>query len=117
MPNSRRIGKVAEQQAAHTLNELLGTSFRRSQQYKGTAESADIIDDAIPNLYVEVKRRVSMNLHDVVEQAQEESADHAVAVVMHKKPRRGWLVTVAVEDLPGLCNAVHGVLQRGETEV
>lgn len=108
----REIGKRAEREAAQKLNELLGTSFRRSQQYRGTAESADIIDEDWPNLYVEVKRRKAMNLHNVVEQSQQEAGPQAVSVVMHKQPGRGWLISLAVEDLPDLAHGIHQILNR-----
>ena len=117
MPNSRRIGKRAELQASHKINEVLGTNFRRSQQHKGAKDSPDIIDDQNPQLAIEVKRRKAMNLRNVVNQAKEEAAEDASAFVLHKKPREAWLLSADFEDVPALmCRLVSALLKSGRID-
>ena len=40
--NSKIKGKIGELEASRVLGEILGITLRRSQQVKGTADSADI---------------------------------------------------------------------------
>ena len=112
--NSREIGKKAEREAAKLLNEILGTDFRRSQQYKGAADSSDLIDDGTPELSPEIKRRsdYSIKLHRAVAQARTEAADDSTAFVVHKLPREPWLLTVDLRDLSELVEKMSRKLAK-----
>jgi len=104
--NSKQKGKRGELEACKVLNETFGINFRRSQQFKGTKESADLIDDQWPELCPEVKRRKAMNLHKVVEQARRE-AEGKVPFVVHRKDGESWLLTVDLRDARSLVNLLH----------
>lgn len=106
MVNSKKKGTRGELEACKVLNETFGTNFRRSQQFKGTKESADLIDDDWPQLCPEVKRKQAMNLHKVVEQARRE-AEGKVPFVVHRKDGEPWLLTVDLRDARPLANLLH----------
>ncbi len=112
MTNGRRIGKEAELEAAGRLNRLFGTQFRRSQQFKGSSESADIIDDDHPELCPEIKRRsdFSKKLHAAVEKARSETADDQTAFVLHRIPGERWLLTVDLIDSPKLVARLAAIM-------
>lgn len=101
MTNSRRKGKVGELELAHLLTRL-GVPARRGQQVKGTKDSPDIELMNHPlgkRLYVECKRRQSINLHKVVHQAAQEAGEDLIPAIMHRKNLEPWLVTMRLEDI------------------
>jgi len=113
--NSRRIGATTELEAAGRMNRLFGTSFYRSQQFKGTADSSDIIDDTHPELSVEVKRdsSFSIKLHRAIEKSREEAADDSTALVLHRHSGERWLATVDFFELPELVVRLAAILTDG----
>ena len=102
--NSRTIGKVAELQAAAKFNRLFMTNFRRAQQHKGAVDSADLIDDDLPYLCPESKRVAGFStaLHNAVDKARHEATPANSAFVLHRCPKRRWLLTVDLADAPEL---------------
>lgn len=116
MTNSRRKGKGGELQACKEFNKLFGTNFYRSQQNRGAAGASDIIDDDHPELHPEVKRRQSMNLHNVMQQAREEAGNGGLAFALHRKDRERWLLTVDLEDAPELTLKLAKILEANSDE-
>ena len=112
MKNGRRIGKTAELEAAGRFNRLFGTSFRRSQQFKGSSDSADIIDDDHPELCPEIKRRsdFSKKLHAAVEKARSETGEDQTAFVLHRIPGERWLLTVDLIETPELVARLAAIM-------
>ena len=108
--NSRQKGKRGELEAAHAINEVLPNArARRAQQYSGTESTADLIADGLPNLYLEVKRRQSMNLHKVFDES-EENCGSLAPVVLHRKDNTEWLVTFKLEDLRDVVQQLRGAM-------
>jgi len=125
MVNSRSKGKRGELEAVKIFNQLFGTNFRRSQQFKGTRSSSDIMDDDRPELAVEVKRRQSFNLHAAVEKLRQEVSpepgsdigDTASPFVLHRKNGERWLLTADLEDVPALiCELMTVLVETGKAE-
>jgi len=102
--NSRRKGKVGELEAAALLRSLFGWAARRRQQFSGKAGDDDLMVDQTPGLFWEVKREERLNLHQAVKRAAED-AGRRCPVVLHRKSRSEWLLTIRVQDLPRLCHA------------
>jgi len=96
--NSRRKGKVGELEAAKLLQRLFGIDFRRGRQYKGTEDSPDLVS-SLHGIWWEVKRRQRINLHEVLREAKQQCGDN-VPVVLHRRDRERWLITVDAEDMP-----------------
>lgn len=116
--NGRQIGKRAEREAAERFNRLFATEFKRSQQYKGTAESADLIDAGLPEISIEVKRRAdySVKLHRAVEKAREETEGKSTAIVLHRMPGQRWLMTVDLLDGPEMCRVLSERIDYAQIE-
>ena len=111
--NSRNKGAVGEREAAKFLNEVLGTEFRRGQQFQGSPESPDITG-AIPGLHFEVKRVEHLNLALASKQAERDSSTDQVPVVMHRRNRGPWYVTFPADQLVRVVDAIHEVLPSSE---
>lgn len=92
--NSRQKGKRGELELAHKLQEF-GFDARRSQQYAGINNDADVV--GLPHLHVECKRVEALNIDKAMEQAKRDARDVEVPVVMHRKDRQEWKVTIQLK--------------------
>lgn len=95
--SQRQKGKRGERLASKAVSEALGVKARRGVQYKGGAGSADI-EVEIPGVHWEVKFVERESVRTWVAQAREESGGQ-VPVVLHKRSREEWLVTLPLERL------------------
>lgn len=103
--NSRRKGKVGENEIAKILREQYGfENARRSQQYSGAAGDADVVG-AFEGFHMEVKRNEHLNLYEAYEQSVRDSKAESerrgrdiVPTVFHRKNNKPWLVTMGLED-------------------
>lgn len=95
MVNSRQKGKRSELMLAHRLQEY-GFDARRSQQFAGINGDADII--GCPMLHIECKNVQRLNLRDAMAQSERDAREDETPVVMHKKDRKPWLVTLNLDD-------------------
>jgi hypothetical protein len=93
----RQKGKRGERQAAKAVSAALGVPARRGVQYKGGADSADIEVDIL-GVHWEVKFVERESVRTWMAQASEESGGQ-VPVVLHKRSRGEWLVTLQLERL------------------
>ena len=100
--NSRQKGKRGELECVHWLRDN-GFTARRGQQFKGTADSPDVIA-GIP-FHIEVKLREALNLYKAMEQAVKESPK--VPVIYHRKNRTEPLITMRAADWIELVKAVY----------
>jgi Holliday junction resolvase len=98
--NSRDKGKRGEREAARVLREVFGCEFRRSQQYAGGVDSADVVGGPA-DLHWEVKHQERMRLYDWIDQAVADSGERT-PLVLHRQNRKEWLVTLRVNDLVAL---------------
>jgi len=112
--NSNKKRKVGEREARDFLNTLLGTNGRRSQQYCGSADSADLVG-ILPNVHWEVKRDERLNVEKAMAQAVRDCGDN-LPVVFHRKNRSNWLLTVRGMDLIKLARAVVGQVAKNNAE-
>ena len=95
--SQRQKGKRGERLAARAVSAALGVRARRGVQYKGGADSADI-EVEIPGVHWEVKFVERESVRAWMAQAREECGD-AVPVVLHKRSRGDWLLTLPLERL------------------
>lgn len=96
MTNSRQKGKRGELEFAHLLTDA-GFPARRGQQFKGGADSPDVICESLP-YHWEVKRVQSLNLHKAMHQAKDEAPPNAPPVVAHRRNGEPWLITMDFQD-------------------
>jgi len=100
MINSRQKGKIGELEAVHYLSNL-GLKCHRTQQYCGKTGKADIeFEDENINklLHVEVKRNETLNIEKALEQAERDVEHGKYALVLHRKNRDYWKVTMRADD-------------------
>lgn len=93
--NSREKGCKGERELSKILRDY-GYTARRGQQYSGANGDADVV--GIPGVHIECKRVEKLNIHDAMQQAMRDARDGEIPVVMHRKNRTEWLVTMRLED-------------------
>jgi Holliday junction resolvase len=93
--NSKRKGKVAELEVAHLLQEY-GYEARRSVQYCGANGDADVV--GLPGVHLEVKRVEKLNIDKAMEQSISDAREGEMPVVVHRKNRGEWEVTMLFKD-------------------
>lgn len=100
--NSREKGKRGERQWRDELRAN-GYAARRGQQFCGSADSPDVVCDALPWVHFEVKAVEKLNIEDAMQQARRDGVGK-VPVVAHKRNFSTWLVTMDAETFFRLLN-------------
>lgn len=103
--NSRQKGARSERLLAHTLNGY-GYETRRGRQFCGLHGDADVV--GLDGIHIECKNVQKLNVWNAMAQSDRDARDGEIPVVMHKKDRTGWLVTMHLEDWMEL----YGAWQR-----
>ncbi len=107
--NANKKGKVGERELRDQLNQILGTSTRRTSQYCGqTGEASDLV--GIPGIHIECKRVEKLNINDAMQQAVRDSQGKNCPVVFHRKNHKPWLVTFRLDDLIDFITCLNRVL-------
>lgn len=96
--NSRAKGKRGELELAELFREF-GFHARRSQQYRGTADSQDLAHH-LYGFHVECKRTESLRLYQAMEQATKDCGNLSgnIPLVFHKANRKPWVVILDASD-------------------
>lgn len=89
--NSREKGKRGELEAAHALKEY-GYDVRRGQQFSGANGDADVV--GLHGIHLEIKRVEKLNIENAVAQSIRDARTGELPVVMHRKNRGMWLITM-----------------------
>lgn len=93
--NSKQKGKRGEQELSNLLKQY-GYQARRGQQYCGINGDADVI--GLPGIHIECKRVERLNIEEAMKQAVGDKKETEMPVVMHRKNRGEWLVTMRLHD-------------------
>lgn len=75
-------------------------AHRNEQRYVGGLGNPDISAEGLEDYHIEVKRVERLNINEAMRQA-EADADGRVPVVVHRRSRRPWLVTMRLSDWLG----------------
>lgn len=102
--NSRAKGAGGERELAHEL-EKYGYSARRGQQFCGANGDADV--EGVPGLHIECKRVERLNIHKAMKQSRRDAREADVPVVIHRKNRTKWLVTLDLDEFMKLWRDAH----------
>lgn len=97
--NSRQKGASGERELANLLKKL-GFKTRRGVQYSGANGDADVV--GVPGLHIECKRVERLNIHEAMQQSRRDARGDEMPVVMHRKNRTSWLVTLDLMDFVDL---------------
>lgn len=103
MTNSRRKGAVGEREIAKYLREHGFTEARRGQQFKGGADSPDVV--GLTGFHVEVKRVERLDLNAAMDQSIRDSAQNEKPIVVHRRNNDYWKVTMRLDDF---MEVIHG---------
>lgn len=57
---------------------------------------ADVV--GLPGVHIECKRVERLNIYDAIEQSKNDARDGENPVVMHRRNRKEWLVTMPLDD-------------------
>ena len=93
--NSKQKGKAGELEFSNLCKEH-GFDTRRSQQYCGINNDADVV--GLEGLHIEVKRVERINIDDAMDQAIRDKKDDEIAIIAHRKNRKPWKVTMLFDD-------------------
>ena len=93
--NSRSKGARGERELANIL-KAHGYEARRGQQFSGANGDADVV--GLPGYHIECKRTERLNLSAAMAQSVRDARDGETPVVVHKKNREEWLITMRLED-------------------
>lgn len=102
--NSRQKGAAGERELANLLKEY-GYDTRRGQQYSGANGDADVV--GIPGLHIECKRVEKLNLDAALDQSKRDAREGEMPVVIHRKNRQEWKVTLSLKDFMKLYKEVE----------
>jgi Holliday junction resolvase len=94
--NSKQKGNRGEREVARILTKS-GFKARRGQQFSGSPDSPDVLCESLP-IHFEVKTAERLNLYAAFEQAVSDRGAAQVPVVVHKRKRKRWMVTLEFED-------------------
>ena len=103
--NSRAKGAAGEREIANILKGY-GYDTRRGQQFSGLQGDADVV--GLPYAHLEIKRVEKLNLDKAMEQSKRDARDGEMPIVMHRKNRAEWLVTMPLTDWMKLYQAYEG---------
>ena len=97
--NSSRKGSRGELELLHLLEGQGLACHRNDQRYIGGKNNPDISLEINGQRYhVECKRKERLNLHDAYTQAEGDAGAGCVPVVIHRRSREPWMVTLSLED-------------------
>lgn len=102
--NSKKKGKRGELELCQWLRENWGVLASRSQQYKGSTDSADLDFPEMP-LHFECKRTESLSVYKAMEQAAADCGDK-IPVVAHRRSRKDWLFVLNASDVLRLADVI-----------
>lgn len=100
--NSNAKGIEGERELAREFRKY-GYETRRGQQYCGANGDADVV--GVPGLHIECKRVEKLNLDKAMTQAVSDARDGEIPVVIHRKNRQRWQVTMSFDDFMCLWKA------------
>lgn len=100
--NSNRKGKDFEREIANYLKAHDHPDARRGQQYKGGADSPDVI--GLPGWHIECKRTEKLRLYEALKQAIRDSGEGERPVVIYRKNREQSVAILLLDDFMEVVN-------------
>ena len=95
---SKRKGNQGERELL-TILQAHGGAVRNDQRYTGGYLNPDISFCFRGRTYhVECKRTEHLDLHRAIRQAEHDAGGQAVPVVIHRRNREPWYVTIRLAD-------------------
>ena len=95
--NSKRKGSAGERELCEYLTGAGYPAHRNDQQYTGGKGNPDIDAEGLERFHIEVKRVEKLNISAAMQQA-EHDAENRIPVVIHRRNREKWLITLKLSD-------------------
>lgn len=110
--NSNQKGKVGEREVAEFLRSYGFEDARRSQQYAGINNDADVV--GLPHAHVEVKRVERLNISKAVQQCMRDKRADEYGTVFHRRNHEKWKVTMDADEFMEVYKKALIVMEEGE---
>ena len=107
--NSRQKGARFERQVAKLIQGA-GFYARRGQQFSGSPDSPDVVQELPVAQHMECKHVERLNLYTAYKQACKDKGEDEIAVVVSTKNHEPVLCTVAFEDWLDIMKVIQGFL-------
>ena len=95
--NSKRKGSAGEREFAALLTAWGFPAHRNDQTFVGGVGRPDVAAEGLEKYHFEVKRVERLNVPEAMKQAIAD-ASGKIPVVVHRRSREPWLVTMKLED-------------------
>lgn len=103
--NSREKGKRGERELATYLREAGFENSRRGVQYSAANGDPDVI--GLSGVHIECKRVERLDLDAALDQSVRDARAGEVPVVIHRKNRQKWRVTMLLDDFLDMYGGNH----------
>lgn len=97
MKNSKAKGSTGERELCAYLTAAGFPAHRNQQRFIGGRDNPDVAAEGLEAFHIEVKRVEHLNLGAAMEQAERDAAGK-IPVVIHRRNRRPWLITMHLND-------------------
>lgn len=94
----RAKGAAAEREVIHLLRDHGYKDARRTSDGRGQKSRGDVTNGP-QGIHIEVKRQERLNVPAALRQAEDDSLERDVPVVVHRPSRMCWMATLPFEDL------------------
>lgn len=94
--NSKQKGNRFERFVAHLFKLAGYENARRSQQYAGINNDADVV--GVPYIHIEAKHVERLNIYEAMKQSILDARPKELPIVIHKKNQKSVLVTMEFKD-------------------
>ena len=95
--NSKRKGSAGERELCEYLTAAGFPAHRNEQRYTGGKGNPDIDAEGLESLHIEVKRVEKLNVSAAMQQAGRDAVNR-IPVVVHRRNREQWLITLRLDD-------------------
>ncbi len=106
--NSKRKGSAGERELCEYLTGAGYPAHRNNQQFTGGKGNPDIDAQGLERFHIEVKRVEKLNVSAAMQQAERDAVNRT-PVVIHRRNREQWLITMKLADFLQSGGAGNGV--------
>lgn len=116
--NSKRKGKVGEQELVNLLKKF-GFKARRTQQYAGnTGDAADVQCEELSGYHLEVKRTEQFNLYKAYDQVNRDIGEqYKTGIIFHRKNNKPWVAIMDAKQFLVLFKSALILAQEQDDEL
>lgn len=112
--SQRDKGKRGEREVANILRDAGYSDARRGVQYHGGPSSPDVV--GLAGVHLEVKRTEKCEAYKFLEQAEDDSDEGEIPVVVHRQNGKEWIAILPFEDFLKLYGMASSVDSQAEKE-